>query len=103
MVGSVVGHDLVDPGTELANLSVYGRRTHIAVAGAPGDSASKHPHIPLLADKRASPEVGQTLINSFKAPLELSHSAILSKGRMLLPAPSTWAWHSVGVQQSFAG
>lgn len=54
MVGSVVGCDLVDPGAELANPSVHGRCAHIAVAGAPGDDANKDPHVPLLADKRAS-------------------------------------------------
>lgn len=54
MVGSVVGCDLVDPCAELANTSIHGRCTHIAVGGAPGDNANKYPHIPLLADKRAS-------------------------------------------------
>lgn len=53
-MGSVVACDLVDPGAELANPSVHSRRVHIAVAGAPGDNANKHPHVPLLADKRAS-------------------------------------------------
>jgi hypothetical protein len=46
VVSSVVGHDLVDPGVELANLSIYGRYLHIAVSSAPGDNTNKHPHIP---------------------------------------------------------
>lgn len=54
MVGSVVGRDLVDPRAVLANASVHGRCAYIAVAGAPGDDANKHPHVPLLADERAS-------------------------------------------------
>lgn len=35
MVGLVVGYDLVDPGAELTNPSVYGRLAYIAIAGAP--------------------------------------------------------------------
>lgn len=54
MVVSVVGYDLVDPGVELANSSVHGRCLHITVIGAPGDNTNKHPHVPFLADKRAS-------------------------------------------------
>ena len=54
VVVSVVGYDLVDPGAELANPSVYGRLLHVAVAGAPGDNANKHPRVPFLADKRPS-------------------------------------------------
>lgn len=54
MVGSVVGRDLVDPRAVLANTSVHGRCAYIAVAVAPGDDANKHPHVPLLTDKRAS-------------------------------------------------
>lgn len=54
MVGSVVGRDLVDPRAVLADTSVHGRCAYIAVAVAPGDDANKHPHVPLLADKRAS-------------------------------------------------
>lgn len=54
VVGSVVGYDLADPGAELTNPSVYGRLAHIAIGGAPGDNANKHPCVPLLADKRAS-------------------------------------------------
>lgn len=54
MVGSVVGYDLVDPGAELANPSVHGRCTHVAVAAAPGHNTNKHPRVFRLADKRAS-------------------------------------------------
>lgn len=36
----VVGHDLVDPGTELAHPGVYGWGLHIAVLSAPGDNAN---------------------------------------------------------------
>lgn len=54
VVGSVVGCDLIDPGTEPADLSVHGRRGHTAVTGAPGDRISEHPCVPLLADKQAS-------------------------------------------------
>lgn len=54
VAGSVVGYDLVDPVAELTDPSVYGRLAHIAVAGAPGDDANKHPYVPLLADERAS-------------------------------------------------
>lgn len=54
VIVSVVGYDLVDPGAELANPSVHGRLVHVAVAGAPGDNANKHPRVPFLADKRPS-------------------------------------------------
>lgn len=54
MVGLVVGCDLVDPGAELTNPSVYGRLAHVAVAGTPRDDANKHPCVPFPADKRAS-------------------------------------------------
>lgn len=54
MVGLVVGYDLVDPGAELTNPSVYGRLAYIAIAGAPRDNANKHPRVPLLADEGAS-------------------------------------------------
>jgi hypothetical protein len=50
----VVGHDLVDPGTELADPSVHGRCLYVAVLSAPGDNPNKHPGVSLLADKRAS-------------------------------------------------
>lgn len=50
----VVGHDLVDPGVELADPSVHGRCLYIAVLSAPGDNPDKHPGVSLLADKRAS-------------------------------------------------
>lgn len=53
-MGSVVGSDLIDSGTEPADLSARGRRGHTAVTGAPGDSVSEHPCVPLLADKQAS-------------------------------------------------
>lgn len=54
MVSLVIGHDLVDPGAELANSSVHGRCLHIAVLSAPGDDTNKHPGVSFLADKRAS-------------------------------------------------
>lgn len=50
----VVGHDLVDPGVELADPSVHGWCLHIAVFSAPGDNTNKYPGISFLADKRAS-------------------------------------------------
>lgn len=50
----VVGHDLVDPGVELADPSIHGRRLYIAVFIAPGHDTNKHPPVSLLADKRAS-------------------------------------------------
>lgn len=52
VVGSVVGSDLIDSGTETADLSVRGRRGHTAVTAAPGDSISEHPCVPLWQTSR---------------------------------------------------
>lgn len=49
----VVGHDLVDPGVELADPSVHGWCLYVAVLSAPGDNTNEYPSVSLLADQRA--------------------------------------------------
>lgn len=49
----VVGHDLVDPGVELADPSVHGWCLYVAVVSAPGDNTNEYPGVSLLADQRA--------------------------------------------------